>query len=108
MLNDSDPKRVKSVLQAMIDEIRVDARDQIDLTFRVPAVRIESVSWSQPDSMRTTLRGFLAGGCRLDEAWTRWDDPRSVIERRSMVWVRAGFDRVPSRSVGLGQRSPSY
>jgi hypothetical protein len=42
MLNDSDPKRVKAVLQAMIDGIRVDARDQIDPTFRVPAVRIES------------------------------------------------------------------
>jgi hypothetical protein len=42
MLNDSDPKRVKGVLQAMIDGIRVDARDQIDPTFRVPAVRIES------------------------------------------------------------------
>jgi site-specific DNA recombinase len=42
MLNDSDPKRVKAVLQAMIDGIRVDARDQIEPTFRVPAVRIES------------------------------------------------------------------
>ena len=42
MLNDSDPKRVKGVLQAMIDGIRVDARDQIEPTFRVPAVRIES------------------------------------------------------------------
>jgi len=42
MLNDSNPKRVKGVLQAMIDGIRVDARDQIEPTFRVPAVRIES------------------------------------------------------------------
>jgi hypothetical protein len=42
MLNDSDPKRVKGVLPAMIDGIRVDARDQIEPTFRVPAVRIES------------------------------------------------------------------
>jgi hypothetical protein len=42
MLNDSDPKRVKGVLQAMIDGLRVDARDQIGPTFRVPAVRIES------------------------------------------------------------------
>jgi hypothetical protein len=42
MLNDSDPKRVKGVLQTMIDGIRVDARDQIEPTCRVPAVRIES------------------------------------------------------------------
>jgi hypothetical protein len=40
-LNDSDPKRVKAVLQAMIDGIRVDARDHIEPTFRVPAVRID-------------------------------------------------------------------
>ena len=33
---------MKGVLQTMIDRIRVDARDQIDPTFRVPAVRIES------------------------------------------------------------------
>jgi hypothetical protein len=41
-LNDSNPKRVKGVLQAVIDGIRVNARDQIESTFRVPAVRIES------------------------------------------------------------------
>ena len=32
MLNGSDPKRVKGVLHAMIDGIRVDARDQIEPT----------------------------------------------------------------------------
>ncbi len=41
-LNDSNPKRVKGVLQTMIDGIRVDARDHIEPTFCVPAVRIES------------------------------------------------------------------
>lgn len=40
-LNDSTPSRVKGVLQTMIDTIRVNARDQIEPTFRVPAVRIE-------------------------------------------------------------------
>jgi hypothetical protein len=40
-LNDSTPTRVKGVLQTMIDTIRVDARDQIEPTFRVPAVRID-------------------------------------------------------------------
>jgi site-specific DNA recombinase len=40
-LRDSTPTRTKAVLQAMIDTIRVDARDQIEPTFRVPAVRID-------------------------------------------------------------------
>jgi hypothetical protein len=40
-LNDSTPTRVKGVLQTMIDTIRVDARDHIEPTFRVPAVRID-------------------------------------------------------------------
>jgi site-specific DNA recombinase len=41
VLKDSTPTRAKTVLQAMIDEIRVDARDQIEPTFRVPTVRID-------------------------------------------------------------------
>jgi site-specific DNA recombinase len=41
-LKQSSPARTKSVLQAMIDGIRVDARDHIEPTFRIPAVRIES------------------------------------------------------------------
>jgi hypothetical protein len=40
-LNDSNPTRVKGVLQTMIDTIRVDARNKIEPTFRVPAVRID-------------------------------------------------------------------
>lgn len=41
-LRDSTPTRTKVVLQTMIDGIRVDARDQIEPIFRVPAVCIES------------------------------------------------------------------
>jgi site-specific DNA recombinase len=40
-LKDSAPSRVKSVLQTMIDGIRVDARDHIEPTFRVPVVRVD-------------------------------------------------------------------
>jgi hypothetical protein len=40
-LRDSTPTRTKAVLQAMIDGIRVDARDHIEPTFRIPAVRID-------------------------------------------------------------------
>jgi hypothetical protein len=38
-LEHSIPAGTKTVLQAMIDTIRVDARDHIEPTFRVPAVR---------------------------------------------------------------------
>jgi site-specific DNA recombinase len=38
-LEHSTPARTKTVLQAMIDTIRVDARDHIEPTFRIPAVR---------------------------------------------------------------------
>ena len=40
-LKDSTPTRAKSMLQTMIDGIRVDARDHIEPTFRVPAVRVD-------------------------------------------------------------------
>ncbi len=40
-LKDSTPMRIKAVLQTMIDGIRADARDQIEPTFRVPAVRVD-------------------------------------------------------------------
>jgi len=39
VLEHATPVRAKTVLQAMIDGIRVDARDNIEPTFRVPAVR---------------------------------------------------------------------
>jgi len=57
-LNDCNPKRVKGVLQATIDGIRADARDQIESTFRVPVVRIES--------------GFMElGGLEPPTSWVR-------------------------------------
>jgi site-specific DNA recombinase len=40
-LKDSTPTRAKTVLHTMIDEIRVDARDHIEPTFRIPAVRVD-------------------------------------------------------------------
>jgi site-specific DNA recombinase len=40
-LNDSAPARAKTALQAMIHGIQVHARDNIEPTFRVPAVRID-------------------------------------------------------------------
>jgi hypothetical protein len=40
-LNSSAPTRVKTVLQTLIDGIQVHARDNIQPTFRVPAVRVD-------------------------------------------------------------------
>ena len=39
VLRNAAPIRIKTVLQALIDGIRVDGRDCIEPTFRVPAVR---------------------------------------------------------------------
>jgi len=40
-LNDSTPARAKTTLQTMIHGIQVHARDNIEPTFRIPAVRID-------------------------------------------------------------------
>jgi len=60
-LNDSTPARVKGVLQTMIDGIRVDARDQIEPAFRVPAVRIES-GYMEPARLNANHYVRLHGG----------------------------------------------
>jgi site-specific DNA recombinase len=60
-LHESNPKRVKGVLQALIDGIRVDARDQIEPTFRVPAVRIES-GYMELVEVNANRFGRVAGG----------------------------------------------
>lgn len=66
-LSDAAPKHVKAVLQALIDGIRVDRRDQIDRPCGCPRFALSRVIWSQPKSTRTAWRGFQAGGCRLME-----------------------------------------
>jgi site-specific DNA recombinase len=38
-LNHADPIRAKTILQALVESIRVDARDHIEPTYRIPAVR---------------------------------------------------------------------
>jgi site-specific DNA recombinase len=40
-LKDSPPARTKTVLHSLIETIRVDARDHIEPTFRIPAVRVD-------------------------------------------------------------------
>jgi hypothetical protein len=40
-LNESTPTDAKTALHTLIDQIRVDTRDHIEPTFRVPAVRID-------------------------------------------------------------------
>jgi hypothetical protein len=40
-LSESTPTDAKTALHTMIDQIRVDARNHIEPTFRIPAVRID-------------------------------------------------------------------
>ena len=60
-LRDSTPARTKAVLHAMIDGIRVDARDQIEPTFRVPAVRIDC-GYMEPTGIEPVGWARDAGG----------------------------------------------
>ncbi len=70
-LEHSTPARTKTVLQAMIDTIRVDARDHIEPTFRVPAVRrTMRLRWSQP------------GSNRRPPAWDQTSVPSQSAQRR--------------------------
>lgn len=51
----------------MIDTIRVDARDQIEPTFRVPAVRID-YGYMEPTDLKSNRSARLPGGrMALDE-----------------------------------------
>ncbi len=58
-LNDSTPTHAKTVLQALIDEIRVDSRDHIEPTFRVPAVRVDS-GYMEPTKLEPSSPGRSA------------------------------------------------
>jgi hypothetical protein len=40
-LNNSAPTRIKTVLQTLIDGIQVHARDNIEPTFRISAIRVD-------------------------------------------------------------------
>jgi hypothetical protein len=57
-LEHSTPARTKTVLQAMIDGIRVDACDSIEPTFRVPAVREPCGSMVEEGERLRTVRVY--------------------------------------------------
>jgi hypothetical protein len=50
-LNSSTPTHVKTVLQTLIDGIHVHARDNIEPTFRIPAVRVDYGYMARPGSL---------------------------------------------------------
>jgi hypothetical protein len=54
-LNNSAPTRVKTVLQTLIDGIQVHARDNIEPTFRIPAVRVD-YGYMDPARLRRNRR----------------------------------------------------
>jgi len=67
-LNNSAPTRVKTVLQTLIDGIQVHARDNIEPTFRVPAVRVD-YGYMEPTGIEPVTsclqsRGGHAGASR--------------------------------------------
>jgi len=67
-LDDGGPMRVKAILQELTDEIRIDARDAIEPTFLVPAVRPPSGSM-EPAEVNANHSARLPGGrMSLDEA----------------------------------------
>lgn len=53
--NDSNHKRVKGVSQTMIDEIRVDAHNQIEPTFAYRRFALSTVTWTGCDNSRTSV-----------------------------------------------------
>jgi hypothetical protein len=49
-LDNGGPMRVKAILQELTEEVRIDARDAIEPTFLIPAVRRRQVRWARQDS----------------------------------------------------------
>lgn len=67
-LDAGTPQRIKTILQDLTEEIRVDARDAIEPTFVLPAVRPPSGSM-EPTRLNANRFASLAGGrMSLDEA----------------------------------------
>jgi hypothetical protein len=67
-LNESAPTDAKTALHTLIDQIRVDARDHIEPTFRIPAVRID-YGYMEPTRLNANRFASLAGGrMSLDDA----------------------------------------
>jgi hypothetical protein len=87
-LNDSTPARAKTKLHAMIDGIRVHARDNIEPTFRVPAVRIDC-GYMEPTGIEPvtsrlaalahTVRAAIPRDTRLDERAVRCSTPTARV-----------------------------
>jgi site-specific DNA recombinase len=67
-LKDSTPTRAKTVLQAMIDTVRVDACDHIEPIFRVPAVRIDCGYMELTEIDAHRFARLSGGHPALDEA----------------------------------------
>jgi hypothetical protein len=67
-LDDGTPQRIKTILQDLTEEIRVDARDAIEPTFVLPAVRPPSGSM-EPTEVNANHCARLPGGrMSLDDA----------------------------------------
>jgi hypothetical protein len=78
-LKDSAPRRTKAVLHNLIEMIRVDARDHIEPTFRVPAVRID-YGYMEPTGIEpvTSCLQRRPDGWRLVSVATRCRDLQGI------------------------------
>lgn len=60
-LDNGAPTQIKTILQALTDEIRVDGRDHIEPTFRVPAIRPPAGSM-EPTDLKSNRSARVPGG----------------------------------------------
>jgi hypothetical protein len=87
-LNDGNPAR-RGVIQTMIDGIRVDARDQIEPTSGVPAVRIESRYMGETWLCANHVLMVAPGIRSVDAPWTRGSASSSVASYAVAMCPRA-------------------
>ncbi len=89
--NDSNPKRVKGVLQAMIDGIRMDARDHIEPAFCVVAVRIESAYMGETArrANQVVFEGRRSGSSRSSSRKSR----AGAFRPKAIVWCLHAEDQ---------------
>jgi hypothetical protein len=83
-LDDGTPQRIKTILQDLTEEIRVDARDTIEPTLVLPAVRPPSGSMEPTGLSRTARRGF----------------PGARSMRRTVVLLRGAQRAAPASTSG--------
>src|SRR6202167_4837364 len=98
-LDDGGPMRVKTILQELTEEVRIDARDAIEPTFSIPAV--------PPPSGSMALAGLLSnpvGPLKALLEGPHWIRQESVNPLRK----RSGQPRQAARAIGARHRRAGW